>query len=261
MTTTATTAARRPSRRLAKIVSLIAIPAAVAVSGLVVAQASYSAYSATTVNPTNNWATGTVALSDDDTNTAAFTAANLKPGATGTKCITVTSTGTLASTVKLYATTPTSPRTSPPTSTSPSARAPAAPSAPAPATPPSPTGATLYNGTLAGFGTAYTGYTNGLGSWAPTGTGTEARTYQITYTVNGNAPDTTQGGTAASASPSKPRTTDPDGPAGPRTPNRSDRGPVRVYPSRSPASTTAAIVLSGGASGQSQAASYRHEGW
>ena len=31
-----------------------------------VAQSSYSAYSATTVNPTSNWATGTVALTDDD---------------------------------------------------------------------------------------------------------------------------------------------------------------------------------------------------
>ncbi len=97
---------RRPSRRLVKIVSLIAIPAAVAVSGLVVSQASYSAYSATTVNPTSNWTTGTVALTDDDANTAAFTAANLKPGSTGTKCIAVTSTGTLASAVKLYGTDP-----------------------------------------------------------------------------------------------------------------------------------------------------------
>ena len=33
-----------------------------------------------------------------------FTASNLKPGATGTKCIVVTSTGSLASTVKLYGT-------------------------------------------------------------------------------------------------------------------------------------------------------------
>jgi hypothetical protein len=200
MTTTATataTAARRPSRRLAKIVSLIAIPAAVAVSGLVVAQASYSAYSATTVNPTNNWATGTVALTDDDTNTAAFTAANLKPGATGTKCLTVTSTGTLASTVKLYATTPTSTKDLAAHITLTVSQGTGGSFGSCTGYTPLPTGATLYTGTLAGFGTTYTGYTNGLGSWAPTGTGTEARTYQITYTVNGNAPDTTQGGTAS----------------------------------------------------------------
>ena len=67
-------------------------------------QSSYSAFSATTASPTNNWTAGTVALSDDDSNTAMFTATNLKPGATGTKCIAVTSTGSLASTVKLYGT-------------------------------------------------------------------------------------------------------------------------------------------------------------
>ena len=196
MTTTAT-AGRRPSRHLAKIVSLIAIPAAVAVSGLVVAQASYSAYSATTVNPTNNWATGTVALTDDDTNTAAFTAANLKPGATGTKCITVTSTGTLASTVKLYATTPASTKDLAANINLTVSQGTGGSFGSCTGYTPLATGATLYTGTLAGFGTAYTGYTNGLGSWSPTGTGTEARTYQITYTVNGNAPDTTQGGTAS----------------------------------------------------------------
>jgi hypothetical protein len=202
MTTTTTTAAaaaktRRPSRRLAKIVSLIAIPAAVAVSGLVVAQASYSAYSATTVNPTNNWATGTVALSDDDTNTAAFNAANLKPGATGTKCIVVTSTGSLASTVKLYATTPTSTKDLAANINLTVTQGSGGSFGSCTGYTPLATGANLYTGTLAAFGSSYTGYNTGLGSWAPTGTGNESRTYQISYTVAGNAPDTTQGGTAS----------------------------------------------------------------
>ena len=70
---------------------------AVLASGGLVWQSSYSAFSATTSNPTNNWSAGTVALSDDDSNTAMFTASNLKPGATGTKCIAVTSTGSRAS--------------------------------------------------------------------------------------------------------------------------------------------------------------------
>jgi hypothetical protein len=42
-TNTLAAATRRPSGGLVKIVSLIAIPAAVAVSGLVVSQATYSA--------------------------------------------------------------------------------------------------------------------------------------------------------------------------------------------------------------------------
>src|SRR4051795_1487861 len=87
-----------------KVVVGAAIPLAVLASGGLVWQSSYSAFSATTSNPTSNWTAGTVALSDDDSNTALFTASNLKPGATGTKCLVVTSTGSLASTVKLYGT-------------------------------------------------------------------------------------------------------------------------------------------------------------
>ena len=87
-----------------RFVAATAIPAAVIASGGLVWASSYSAFSATTASPTNNWTSGTVALADDDANTALFTASNLKPGATGAQCITVTSTGSLASTVKLYGT-------------------------------------------------------------------------------------------------------------------------------------------------------------
>ena len=210
MTTTTTTAAaaaaavksRRPSRRLAKIVSLIAIPAAVAVSGLVVAQASYSAYSATTVNPTNNWATGTVALADDDANTAAFTAANLKPGSTGSRCIVVSSTGTLPAAVKLYGTAAASTKaladniTLTVTQGTGGSAAGGCTGFTALTS-----GANAYTGTLADFGATATGYGSGVGSWATAGVATgaaaETRTYQLTYTVKTDAPNTTQGGTAA----------------------------------------------------------------
>ena len=94
----------RVTPRAARLAAWIAIPAALVASGAVVSTASYSAFSATTVNPTSNWTAGSVALSDDDNNTALFTATGLKPGSTGANCITVTSTGSLASTVKLYAT-------------------------------------------------------------------------------------------------------------------------------------------------------------
>jgi hypothetical protein len=193
---TATTATRRPSRRVAKIATVLAVPAAVAVSGLVVSQASYSAYSATTVSPTSNWATGTVALTDDDNNTAAFTAENLAPGATGTRCITVTSKGSLASEVKLYATNP--------AATKDLAEhidlkvVPGAGGSFGSCTGflASATGGG-YAGTLADFGKAHTGFANGVGGWSPSGKGTETRTYQITYTVKAGAPNSTQGGTAS----------------------------------------------------------------
>ena len=203
-TTTATaaatnvTAARRPSRRFATIASLVAVPAAIAISGLVVSQASYSAYSATTVNPTSNWATGTVALADDDSNTAAFTATNLKPGSTGTKCIAVTSTGTLASAVKLYATNPTTTKNLAAHIDLKVTQGTGGSFGDCTGYTKLPGGADLYTGTLDQLGKTATGYTTGLGDWTPAGGKTsESRTYQITYTVNAQAPDTTQGGTAA----------------------------------------------------------------
>ena len=203
-TTTAartSTAARRPSRKLARIVSLIAIPAALAVSGLVVAQSSYSAYSAATVNPASNWTTGTVALTDDDANAAAFTATNLKPGSTGSRCIVVSSTGSLPSTVKVYGTgaTTTNALASNINLTITQGTGGSFGSC---------TGftaatirdATVYTGTLADFGTTATSYATGQGGWTTAGataSNPETRTYQLTYTVKADAPNSTQGGTAA----------------------------------------------------------------
>ena len=200
MTTTTTTtvaSSRRPSRRFAKVASLVAVPAAIAVSGLVVSQASYSAYSATTVNPTNNWATGTVALTDDDANTAAFTASNLKPGSTGSKCLAVTSTGSLASTVKLYATSPATTKNLAANIDVTISQGTGGSFGDCGGYTKLAAGADLYSGTLDQLGKTATGFTNGLGDWAPTGKNDETRVYQVTYTVNPKAPDTTQGGTAA----------------------------------------------------------------
>jgi len=198
ITTTATPSTRttRPSRRLAKVVSLLAVPAAVAVSGLVVSQASYSAYSDATVNPTSNWATGTVAL-DDDANTAAFTAANLKPGSSGTKCIAVTSSGSLASTVKLYATDAATTKNLASHINLTITQGTGGSFGSCSGFTPLASGSAVYSGTLDTFGTTHTSYADGVGGWTPAGASNETRTYQITYTVNSQAPDTTQGGTAA----------------------------------------------------------------
>ena len=196
-TTATAVQTRRPARRATKVASLVAIPAAIAVSGLVVSQASYSAYSASTENPTNNWATGSVALSDDDGGTAAFSVANLKPGATRTKCIAVTSSGTLPSTVKLYATHQASTNDLAAhmrlTITQGTGGSFGACTGFAPLT----SGARLYDGTLEAFGYAATSYTSGLGNWSPTGKADETRTFRLVYTVDADAPDSTQGGTAA----------------------------------------------------------------
>jgi len=184
--------------RLRTVAKWSAVPVGLIVSAALVWQASYSAFSATTVNPGNSWATGTVVLSDDDaSNTAMFTATVLKPGSTGEKCILVTSSGTLASTVKLYATSPSTTLalntyidvvvTQGTGATFAGGCGSFVADAGAPNT---------FTGTLAAFGTTYTTFANGLGTWAPAA-GTVTKAYKVSYTVNAATPNSAQGGTAA----------------------------------------------------------------
>jgi hypothetical protein len=176
------------------------MPVALLASGLLVWQSSYSAFSSTTVNPTSNWTAGTVALADDDSNVALFTAANLKPSDTGTKCIVVTSSGSLASTVKLYATGYT---------TSTDTLTPFAAFGThlnlvidegTGGTNASCTGFTgptnLFNGTLASFASTKTSFATGVSSWAPAA-GTVSKTYRIQYTLDAATPNGAQAGTSA----------------------------------------------------------------
>jgi hypothetical protein len=177
--------ARRPRIRHTRLFAVATVAAGLVGSAALVWQASYSAFSSTASNPTNNWSAGTVALADDDSNTAMFTAANLKPGSTGTKCIAVTSTGSLASTVKLYG-------TNPATTNGLSASL----------------NLTITQGTgggfgsctgftPAGFGSSATNFATGLGTWAPTGSGSETRVFQLSYTLDPATPNSAQGGTAS----------------------------------------------------------------
>jgi hypothetical protein len=167
------------------------VPVSLLASGLMVWQSSYAAFSATTDNPTSNWTTGTVVLSDDDLGVALFaTQTNLKPGSTGEKCILVTSTGSLASTVKLYSTGLTgtlgadidlvidegTPGDFDDCSTF--------------------TGSNLYTGTVDGFAADSTDFSDGVSAWAPAG-GTESKTYRFEYTINSGS--TMQGATAGLA--------------------------------------------------------------
>jgi hypothetical protein len=187
-----------PSARVRTVSKWGVVPVALLVSGLLVWQSSYAAFSSTTVNPTSNWTAGTVALSDDDANAALFTAAALKPGSTGTKCIAVTSTGSLPSAVKLYG-------TSSATTNSLSTYVNLTITLGTVGTflnscagfVADPTNPSVFNGTLAGFGAAATSYGTGLGVWAPTGTASETRAYKFVYTLDAATPSTSQGGTAA----------------------------------------------------------------
>ncbi|MCC8907350.1 hypothetical protein [Curtobacterium sp. GD1] len=187
----------RVTPRAARLAAWIAIPAALVASGVVVSAASYSAFSATTVNPTSNWTAGSVALTDDDNNTALFNATGLKPGSTGANCITVTSTGTLPSTVKLYGTNAATTNALASNINLTVEQGTGGGFGSCTGFTAASTNGTLYSGTVAGFGTASTNFATGVGSWAPTGSGSESRVYRFTYTVSSTAPNTVQGGTAA----------------------------------------------------------------
>lgn len=179
-----------------RFVAAAAIPAAVLTSGLMVWSSSYSAFSATTTNPTSNWAAGNVVLSDDDAGTAMFNASNLKPGQSAAKCIVVSSTGSLASTVKLYGTDYAQTRglgdnlaLKIEEGTGGSFN--------------SCTGfaaaSTAFDGTATAFSTR-SSFATGVGTWAPAGASPASpvtRTFRVTYTLAAGTPDSAQGGTAA----------------------------------------------------------------
>jgi hypothetical protein len=76
--------------------------------GIVGGFSTWSAFSATTANEANSFQSGSVVLSDDDSNTSMFALTGLKPGepgAAGAKCIKVTYGGSLPASVKLYGST------------------------------------------------------------------------------------------------------------------------------------------------------------
>ena len=79
----------------------------VLIAGLVAGVAAFgafSAFSATTSNTGNSFASGTVAIADNDGGSAAlYTTVGAAPGVPTVSCIGVTYTGSLASQVKLYA--------------------------------------------------------------------------------------------------------------------------------------------------------------
>ncbi|GAA0811102.1 hypothetical protein [Spirilliplanes yamanashiensis] len=163
--------------------AVVAVLAGVLGSGVMVWKASEAAFTATTANPTNNWAAGSVALVDDDSEAAMFNVSGLTPTgvSTGEKCIAVTYNGSATAPVKLYGAVPGG------------------------------TGLAGYlrlkveMGTGGGFGSCTgwtetvadifpdalmstwtaTGWANGLTTWTPTGTG-QTRVFKFTYTLVDN---------------------------------------------------------------------------
>ena len=92
----------RMSRGRKTLLSLLLVGALGAVAGI----GTFSAFSATTVNAGNTFDAGTVVISDNDANSAMYNITDAKPNDVVVRCIRVTYTGTLPSTVRLYTTHP-----------------------------------------------------------------------------------------------------------------------------------------------------------
>lgn len=96
----------KPSARTSKIAAAVVTPVALIATGAMIYGSSYAAFTGQTRNSGNEWATGSVKLTDDDGGAARFRVANMLPNDTQTKCITVTADASVPSTVKGYAINP-----------------------------------------------------------------------------------------------------------------------------------------------------------
>ncbi|MDZ5143696.1 hypothetical protein [Microbacterium testaceum] len=184
------------TRRSSRIATAIAVPAAFIAAGVLVSTSSYAAFSDTASNQQNSWRAGTVQLDDDDAGRALFTAGNAKPGDGETNCIAVTSTGSLASQVRLYAD---------------DVAGTAGLADHLILRVEQGTGAgfgtcdgfipqsTVFDGRLSGFTGAHSSYGSGAATWSPAGGASETRTFRITWTLADDAPNAVQGGTASTS--------------------------------------------------------------
>ena len=152
--------------------------------------ATFSAFSSTTSNSGNTFTAGTVAIGDNDVGGVMFNLSNQKPGVTTSKCIKVTYTGSLDSTVKMY--TPSTPGAgaqyinltitpgTQTTSTFPDCNS---------STFTPVTGAPTFSGTVQSFDTAHTSFSNGFASNPLNGTKwvtNDALVYKIDMSVQDN---------------------------------------------------------------------------
>ena len=158
-------------------------------SGVLVWRGTAALFTATTSNPGNSWTAGTVALADDDTGSALFTAAGLVPGDQGENCLTVDYTGDVATAVKLYAT----------SFTDVGSLAQyvdlvveeGSGGGFGDCTGFVAGGAPVYSGTLDAFAAAATDYGSGVGGWTPSGAGSTV--YRIAWTLDAATPTGMQG--------------------------------------------------------------------
>jgi hypothetical protein len=82
--------------------SLVAVVLLAALAGMAM---TFSAFTSTTGNAANQFASGSVVLTDNDSGSTLFSMAGMQPGSEQTKCLTVGYAGSLDALVRLYGTT------------------------------------------------------------------------------------------------------------------------------------------------------------
>jgi len=185
----ASSAADRRTRRLAFSASALS---ALLVAAALVWHGAAADFTDTAPAQTATASTTTLTLTDDDSAVRLFDLSQLRPGATATRCVRVSTTSPRVSTVRLYGTGRSSTNGLSSyinlrvlvgtTGSNTNCGAFTA-------------GTQVYNGTLAAFPTD--SFAAGVGGWSSTAGTTSRRTYQISYTLSGSAPTSAEGGTAA----------------------------------------------------------------
>ena len=183
----------RPSRRARRLTLAVSGGAALVLATALVWQTAYAAFSVSTTPIGTGISTGTVSIGDDDNGTALFSLSGLKPGGAATRCITVTSTGSVPAVVRLYGTgrSTTKSLTSYLNLSILSGTGGSNASCSG-----FTSSATIYTGTVAALPTTFG---TGVGSWTTAGTTGETRTFQITASLSSSAPTSAQSGTASVA--------------------------------------------------------------
>lgn len=193
-----TTSYGRGSSRQARGVTVVTVILALLAVSLLLIHRSESAFSGTTGNSANLLATGTMALSDNDSGTFLWSETALVGGSSQQRCIEVTYTGTVvpSTPVRLYGTYVDSADAN---TTADSDLAPYLDTTVevGPACAGFAASSTPFTGTLTAFMTANSSYASSLSTgWTPSVSG-EKRAFRITMTVQNN--DAAQGKTAEPA--------------------------------------------------------------
>ncbi|WP_433444071.1 hypothetical protein [Nonomuraea sp. CA-141351] len=169
------------------------MPVGLMLSGALVWHASNATFVGSTVNAGNNWTAGSVGLTNDSGGVPMFQITNMVPGNSGSRCIKVTSSASVPSTVKLYSdfsAVPTNDISSYINLTIEEGNGGTFASCAAF----TPVGGAAYTGTLANFTSTKTNFGNGVGPWALTGNPPESLSYRITWTFDSSAPNSTEDG-------------------------------------------------------------------